>query len=75
MRQYYDLYCLLKTEHVQDFIKTEAYQVHKRARFPKADYTIPILENQAFLLSDPNQRAAFQKRYLDTSKFCYKRTT
>lgn len=53
MRQYYDLHCLLKTEQVQDFIKTEAYQVQKKARFPKADYAIPISENEAFLLSDP----------------------
>ena len=72
MRQYYDLYCLLKTKQVQEFIKTEAYQVHKKARFPNADYAIPISENQAFLLSDPDQRAAFQKRYLDTSKLYYK---
>ncbi|OYX96340.1 MAG: hypothetical protein B7Y76_08910 [Sphingobacteriia bacterium 35-40-5] len=72
MRQYYDLHCLLNTNHVQEFIKTEAYQVHKKARFPKADYAIPISENQAFLLSDPDQRAAFQKRYLDTSKLYYK---
>ena len=72
MRQYYDLYCLLKTKHVLDFIKTEAYQEHKKARFPKADYVIPISENKAFQLSDPDQRAAFQKRYQDTSKLYYK---
>lgn len=72
MRQYYDLHCLLKTEQVQEFINTEAYQVHKKTRFPKADYAIPISENEAFLLSDPDQRAAFQKRYQDTSKLYYK---
>ncbi len=72
MRQYYDLYCLLKINQVLEFIKTEAYQAHKKARFPKPDYAIPISENQAFLLSDPDQRAAFQKRYFDTSKLYYK---
>ena len=72
MRQYYDLYCLLKTNHVLEFIKTDAYQVHKMARFPKADYIIPIAENQAFLLSDPGQRELFTKRYLSTSKLYYK---
>lgn len=72
MRQYYDLHCLLKTNQVLEFIKTEAYQAHKKDRFPKADYAIPIAENQAFLLSDPEQREAFQKRYLGTSKLYYK---
>ncbi len=72
MRQYYDLHCLLNTNHVQEFIKTDAYQVHKKARFPKADYAIPISENEAFLLSDTDERAAFQKRYQDTSKLYYK---
>jgi len=72
MRQYYDLHCLLKNKQVQEFIKTESYQVHKKARFPKADYAIPISKNQAFLISDSFQRAAFQKRYIDTSKLYYK---
>jgi hypothetical protein len=72
MRQYYDLHCLLKNKQVQEFIKTESYQVHKKVRFPKADYAIPTSKNQAFLISDSFQRAAFQKRYIDTSKLYYK---
>ncbi len=72
MRQYYDLHCLLKTKQVFEFIKTEAYQVHKKARFPNADYKIPISENEAFLLSDPMQRESFKRRYLDTSKLYYR---
>ncbi len=72
MRQYYDLHCLLNTHQIQEFIKTEAYQKHKKVRFPKADYAIPISENEAFLLSDSEQRTAFQKRYQDTSGLYYK---
>lgn len=72
MRQYYDLHCLLNTNEVQDFIKTDAYQKHKKVRFPNADYIIPISENEAFLLSDPKQRESLKKRYLATSKLYYK---
>jgi hypothetical protein len=72
MRQYYDLHSLLNTNQVQNFIKTDAYQAHKKIRFPDADYIIPISENEAFLLSDPKKRASFKKRYLETSKLYYK---
>jgi hypothetical protein len=72
IRQYYDLYCLLNTNEEQEFIKTDAYQTHKKVRFPYADYIIPISENEAFLLSDPKQRESLKKRYLATSKLYYK---
>lgn len=72
MRQYYDVYCLLKTKEVLDFIGSEPYHTHKKTRFPKTDYAIPIAENQAFLLSDSTQRENFNKRYLETAKLYYK---
>lgn len=72
MRQYYDIYCLLDNEEVQDFIGTQEYEAHKQARFPKIDYEIPIPENEAFLLSDPEQREAFKKRYTATASLYYK---
>lgn len=72
MRQYYDIYCLLKTQRVQDFIGTDAYHAHKKNRFPKADFEIPVAENPAFLLSDSVQREAFKIRYQQTSKLYYK---
>lgn len=72
MRQYYDVYCLLNEKIVQDFIGTEEYQAHKKARFPKADLDIPISENEAFILSDPNTRAAYTQRYKMSAALYYK---
>lgn len=71
MRQYYDIYCLLDNSAVQDFINTDEYQAHKRARFPKQDYHIPIAQNQAFLLDAPELRVQFRKRYQDTAALYY----
>lgn len=72
MRQYYDLYCLLEDPEVLKFIKTEAYQVHKKDRFPPADYNIPVKENQAFLLDDTDTRSRFEQRYAGTKRLYYK---
>lgn len=72
MRQYYDIHCLLQTKEVLDFIGTDPYHAHKKIRFPKADYAIPIAENQAFLLADSTQRENFKKRYLGTAALYYK---
>lgn len=72
MRQYYDLYSLLGHEQVQQFIGTEAYHIHKEARFPKPDYAIPIAENEAFLLSSKDLRTQFRKRYEETAALYYK---
>lgn len=71
MRQYYDLYCLLENTDVLDFIGTQAYLNHKKARFPKQDFEIPIAKNEAFLLTDTKQRAVFEKRYKATSALYY----
>lgn len=67
MRQYYDVYSLLADPHVQAFIGTEAYHAHKKKRFPTADYEIPVQENEAFLLADPEIKADFIKRYKSTA--------
>src|SRR5690606_33677148 len=53
MRQYYDIYCLLQNQAVLDFIGTKEYFGHKKIRFPKIDFDIPIAENEAFLLNNP----------------------
>jgi hypothetical protein len=71
MRQYYDIYCLLNHPEVQSFIGTVEYEAHKQKRFPKADLQVPILENEAFLLSDPEIRADFTKRYEATKNLYY----
>ena len=71
LRQYYDLYCLLEYPGVQGFIGTEAYHMHKQKRFPKTDRDIPVNENEAFLLSDPQIRKVLKDRYLKTSNLYY----
>jgi hypothetical protein len=63
MRHYYDIYCLLQSLDVQEFIGTHAYNKHKEDRFPKQDLDIPINKNEAFLLTDPNIRALYKKEY------------
>lgn len=72
MRQYYDISRLLKNEEVRQFIGTPEYEAHKQARFPAKDLKIPVQENEAFLLSDPELRARFRKRYENTASLYYK---
>lgn len=71
LRQYYDIYSLLKDDKVKAFIATAEYTEHKKARFPKIDYEIPISENEAFLLNDKNLRARFIERYKKTAALYY----
>ena len=71
MRQYYDVYCFLGSADVLKFIGTEEYIAHKEKRLPKADYVIPVSENEAFLLNDPAIRNDFKKRYKETSGLYY----
>lgn len=71
MRQYYDIFCLLAYKDVQDFIDTPEYHNHKKIRFPKIDFEIPISENEAFLLNNSEIRDAFKKRYIATASLYY----
>lgn len=71
MRQYYDVYCLLKENNVQGFIGSEEYQKHKAIRFPSKNYQIPISKNEAFLLKNSQLRERFSERYKKTSKLYY----
>ena len=72
MRQYYDVFCLLKNEEVQKFIGTPNYYEHKLIRFPKQEHDIPIAENQAFLLQTGDLRKRFKERYESTKSLYYK---
>jgi predicted nucleotidyltransferase component of viral defense system len=71
MRQYYDVYSLLGIKEVQEFIGTEDYLKHKVARFPKADFDIPIAKNEAFLLTNSDLRKQFIERYQATASLYY----
>lgn len=70
-RQYYDVFSLLSNEQVLAFIGSREYQIHKEKRFPKIDLEIPISQNQAFLLNDPEVRRRFEKRYEITAALYY----
>lgn len=72
MRQYYDIYCLLDNEAVQEFIGTPAYLEHKEKRFPETDLLIPMHKNEAFLLNDNEVREKLQRRYEQTKALYYK---
>jgi len=71
MRQYYDVYCLLGNDEIQDFIGSPEYIAHKAARIKGADNLIPINEHPALLLNVPETRKSFKSRYLSTSKLYY----
>ena len=66
-KAFYDL----EDDTVKSFIGTEAYHQHKRDRFPATDYQIPIVEHEAFILSDKETRALYQENYLATSALYY----
>jgi Nucleotidyl transferase AbiEii toxin, Type IV TA system len=72
MRQYYDVYSLLGTTSVQQFIGSTAYQVHKKERFPAVDYAIHLSENEAFLLNSTDIRSDYESRYKATAAIYYK---
>lgn len=71
MRQYYDVYHLLRQDAIIEFIVTDEYHKHKQFWFPKADFAIPINKNQAFLLDDEDIRADYRERYASTSALYY----
>lgn len=72
MRQYYDVSRLLLREDVQAFVGTKEYQDHKAERIRGKDKEIPLSENEAFLLSDPELRKSFTARYAKTANLYYK---
>jgi Nucleotidyl transferase AbiEii toxin, Type IV TA system len=66
LRHYYDVFCLLDLQEVQEFMKTPAYQERKQQRFRSADELL-ISKNPAFTLSEPKQRALFAREYKKSS--------
>jgi hypothetical protein len=70
MRHYYDIYELLKRPEVQKFVGTEAYKVHKQARFRQGDNQ-NIAQNEAFILSDVKTRALYTKAYESSAALYY----
>jgi len=70
LRHYYDVYCLLELQEVQDFIGDPAYQERKAQRFRTGDEQV-IARNQAFTLADSAQRQQFAQEYRKTAALYY----
>ena len=71
MRHYYDVYCLLGDNSVQEFIGTEAYLEHKAKRFRQVDEA-DLTRNEAFLLSDAETRKNYAVAYAGTRALYYR---
>lgn len=71
MRHYYDVHALLDVREVQSFIGTAEYLQHKEKRFRKADNPV-IAGNEAFRLSDPAIRKAYEEVYNETPELYYR---
>ena len=69
-RAYYDVYCLLGLQEVQDFMCETAYQERKAQRFRTGDEQV-IARNLAFILADPAQRQQFAQEYRKTAALYY----
>jgi hypothetical protein len=70
LRHYYDVYCLLGLQEIQDFLKETAYQERKVQRFRSGDELV-IAKNPGFILDNLEQRALFAKEYRKTSALYY----
>jgi hypothetical protein len=70
LRHYYDVYCLLELQEVQDFMQTPAYHERKKQRFRSGDELV-IARNPAFTLSDSGQRELFTREYRKSSALYY----
>ncbi len=70
LRHYYDISQLLDHPDVISFIGTPQYHTRKKQRFRKDDNLI-ILENEAFLLSDPATREKYTLAYQATASLYF----
>lgn len=68
IRHYYDLYKLLGEDRVQEFIGTSHYDQLKSLRFSDED----LGSNEAFLLSDRETRARYEREYQEKAAMYYR---
>lgn len=71
MRHYYDIYCLLKSPEIHNFIGSNEYIEHKNKRFRSGDNPI-INQNEAFLLTDYDIRGQYEREYNLSQSLYYK---
>ena len=62
IRHYYDVYQLLNTDRVKQFLKTDAYQSYKEEKFGTLD-EMDLTKNPAFQLSEPSEIDKFSILY------------
>ena len=72
MRQYYDVYCLLKYESVINFIGTEQYKEHKQKRIKGADAAMNLAIHPALKLDNQTIYETYKDRYQKSSNLYYK---
>lgn len=70
LRHYYDVYCLLALDEIQDFMQQPAYAARKAQRFRTGDEQV-IAKNPAFLLTDPELLRRFTQEFQKTSSLYY----
>lgn len=71
MRHYYDVYCLLQSPEIKNFIRTQEYTAHKNKRF-RADDNKTLSTNEAFVFRNPETRQMYEWHY-ESSKTLYYR--
>ena len=71
MRHYYDIYCLLKDQSVQEFIGTAPYLKHMEKKF-RATEEYDLTSNEAFVLSDADTFSLYERAYNETAALYYK---
>lgn len=70
LRHYYDVYCLLSMNEVQDFLGQPAYELRKVQRFRVGDERV-IARNAAFRLENFDERQRFAAEYRKTAALYY----
>jgi hypothetical protein len=70
IRHYYDIYQLLGVRSVLDFIGTNEYHAHKKARFRDVDELV-ISKNEAFVLRSAETREVYAREYQRTQALYY----
>lgn len=62
LRHYYDIYKLLETDRIINFLGSKDYHEHKKRRFRAKD-ELNIQNNPAFTLAQPNIRTLYAKEF------------
>jgi hypothetical protein len=70
LRHYYDVYCLLALDEIQDFMRQPAYAARKAQRFRMGDEQV-IAHNPAFSFNDPELLQRFTQEFQKTAGLYY----